>query len=161
MFKKLAQSIAPLCAGVSEFLTIPQSILHKHTAKARDSWLYFFTHAACSSTLHVLGFSSLFADTEVFEDNVQDLLWPDSSRDAPQVGEGAADPLSGQSQVSVLVAVELSEGGDALLQVSSVPGLCQRRASGQGVTTQMLDSLVQLCEEALQSFFAVTGDTTN
>lgn len=156
MSKKLAQNIAQFSAAVSELLR-KQSVLNKHMVKARGSWLYFLTHY-----VHVgLGLALLFANTEVFEDDVQDLLGSDSSRDASQAGEGAADPLSGQSQVSVLVAVELSEGGDALLQVSSVPGLCQRGASGERVTTQILDSLVQLSEEVLQSFFSVTGDTTH
>lgn len=77
--------------------------------------------------------STLFPDTEVFEDDIQDLFWIDPSGDPAQAAERQAHALGRQSQVCVAVSMVLSQGRHAVLQVDPVAGLGQGGGTGQGV----------------------------
>lgn len=77
----------------------------------------------------------LFSDAEVFEDNVQDLLCSDPSSDPAQAGESLPDALGCQGQVHVTVALVLSQGRAAPLQVGPVAGLGQTGGTSQRVGT--------------------------
>lgn len=77
----------------------------------------------------------LFSNAEVFEDDIQDLLYPDTSSDSAQVGETQTDTLGCQSQVDVAVPLVLSQGRQTLLQVGPVAGLGQGGGTRQRVAT--------------------------
>lgn len=77
----------------------------------------------------------LFANAEVFKDDIQDLLCSNSSGDPAQAGKGQPDTLSGQCQVDVTVPLVLSQGCKTQLQMGPVAGLGQGGGTRQRVAT--------------------------
>lgn len=77
----------------------------------------------------------LFSNAEVFEDNIQDLLYPDPSSDPAQAGESQPDTLGCQSEVGVTVPLILSQSHKTLLQVGPVACLGQGGGTTQRVAT--------------------------
>ncbi len=80
-------------------------------------------------------FRWLFSNAEVFEDDIQDLLWVNPSCDPAQAGESQPDTLGCQSQVNIAVPLVLNQGCSTLLQVGPVAGLGQGGGTRQRVTT--------------------------
>lgn len=77
----------------------------------------------------------LFANAEVFKDDIQDLLCSNPSGDPAQAGKGQPDTLSGQCQVDVTVPLVLSQGCKTQLQMGPVAGLGQGGGTRQRVAT--------------------------
>jgi len=89
------------------------------------------------STFFIL--TSLFSNTKVFEDDIQDLLCPDPSSDSSQAGESQPDTLSCQSEVRVPVSLILCKGCHTLLKVGPVASLGQGGGTRERITTPRED----------------------
>lgn len=67
----------------------------------------------------------LFSNTEVFEDDIEDLLCSNAPSDPAEAGESQPETFGCQSKVAISIPVVLSQGSHALLQVGPVAGLGQ------------------------------------
>lgn len=74
-------------------------------------------------------------NTEVPEDDIQDLLGADLARDLPQVPAGQPQLLGSQHQIQGLVAVVPAQRAKAAGEVEAVPCLREARGAGQRVAT--------------------------
>lgn len=84
-----------------------------------------------------------FPNAKVFEDDVQDLLRSDPTGDPSQAGQRQPDALGCQGKVHVTIALVLSQGRHALLQMGPVTGLGQCGGARQRVATAAEEARAQ------------------